>query len=314
MIFTDTVEIREYDLPQVFNVGQIGYPMKYYIKLDNGVIIGFINIDSIDEIHEKNFNLATTVGEDTYILSPDVVNPDRPSYFVIHKLESDEEYLGLTQNVLVNFFRYYKENGNIIFCLARSFPELYCTPGWPQMIKLSIGKVNNPCFPPYGVAIDLLQNTKRRINYPPYYENTPDQIQKRESFVMHCCKGTKDGVTSYLHPTTRFVITRPNYVIANPSWTIHDVKEYLNNPNVPDDKLYIGWYSYDSFLATVDHLAVFDNNDNNIVPVIDTFSNYLILGFSYQETVKIREILYHRMINRLPKQIERSILERENRE
>ena len=310
MIFTDSVEIREYDHPQYFNVSQLGYPVKFYIRLDNGVTIGFINIETADEIHTKNFNLATTVGEDTYILSPDVVNPDRPSYFIIHKLASDEEYLGLTQNVLVNFFRYYKENGNIVFCLARSFPELYCTPGWPPTIKLSIGKVNNPCFPPYGIAIDLFQNTKRRINYPPYYENTPDQIQKRESFVMHCCKGSKDGVISYLHPTTRFVINRPNYVIANPSWSIQDVKDYLNNPNIPDDKLYIGWYSYDSFLTMIDRVNTFENDDK-VIPVIDSFSNYLILGFSYQETVKIREILYHRMIKRMPKQIEKTILDRE---
>ena len=253
MIFTDSVEIREYDHPQYFNVGQLGYPVKFYIRLDNGVTIGFINIETADEIHTKNFNLATTVGEDTYILSPDVVNPDRPSYFIIHKLASDEEYLGLTQNVLVNFFRYYKENGNIVFCLARSFPELYCTPG---------------------------------------------------------CKGSKDGVTSYLHPTTRFVINRPNYVIANPSWSIQDVKDYLNNPNIPDDKLYIGWYSYDSFLTMIDRVNTFENDDK-IIPVIDSFSNYLILGFSYQETVKIREILYHRMIKRLPKQIEKTILDRE---
>ena len=51
MIFTENVEIREYDLPQV----GIEVPVKYYIKLDNGVIIGFINVDSEEEIHKKNF-------------------------------------------------------------------------------------------------------------------------------------------------------------------------------------------------------------------------------------------------------------------
>ena len=302
MIFTENVEIREYDLPQV----GIEVPVKYYIKLDNGVIIGFINVDSEEEIHKKNFNLATTVGEDTYILSPDVVSPDRPSYFIIHKLNSGEEYLGLTQNVLINFFRYYKENGNIIFCLAKSFPELYYTPGMAPMIKFSVGKLDNPCYPTYGVAINLAENTKQRVNYPPYFEYTPEQIQKRESFVMHCCKGTKDGVTSYLHPTTRFMITRPNYVIANPSWELEDVKKYLNNPDIPDDKLYLGWYNFESFQIMINQVDSF-NPEDNITSPIDLFSNYLILGFNYKETYQIRDILYHRMIKRLPKQIEKNI-------
>ena len=88
------------------------------------------------------------------------------------------------------------------------------------------------------------------------------------------------------------------------------IVQNLIEENIPDDKLYIGWYSYDSFLTMIDRVNTFENDDK-VIPVIDSFSNYLILGFSYQETVKIREILYHRMIKRLPKQIEKTILDRE---
>ena len=49
------------------------------------------------------------------------------------------------------------------------------------------------------------------------------------------------------------------------------------------------------------------NPEDNITSPIDLFSNYLILGFNYKETYQIRDILYHRMIKRLPKQIEKNI-------
>ena len=65
MIFTEPHEIRELNSM----LDGVPVPVMYYIQLQNGVRIGFINIDTKEEIHTKNFSLATIVGEDTYILS-----------------------------------------------------------------------------------------------------------------------------------------------------------------------------------------------------------------------------------------------------
>lgn len=83
MIFNEPHEIRELNSM----LDGVPVPVMYYIQLQNGVRIGFINVESEEEIHTKNFSLATIVGEDTYILSPDVVSPDRPSYLLTYQLD-----------------------------------------------------------------------------------------------------------------------------------------------------------------------------------------------------------------------------------
>ena len=299
MIFTEPHEIRELNSM----LDGVPVPVMYYIQLQNGVRIGFINIDTKEEIHTKNFSLATIVGEDTYILSPDVVSPDRPSYLLTYQFDKNEEYLGLTQNVLVNFFRYFKDNGNIILCLARAFPELYWTPGWDPMIKLSTATVDNLLSPTYSININLENGKVHRCAYPPYYDNTPGQIAKRESFVMHCTRGSLNGGTvQFLHPSTRFVLSRPNGAIVNPSWSRNDVLQYLNNPSLPYELLTIYWYPYATFEATVDRELL-----PRELSSLDLFSNYVICGYTYEETVEIRRRLYRRMVSNLPRQWERQV-------
>ena len=302
MIFTEPHEIGEYDLP--LYTGTI-IPVKYYIRLKNGITVGFINIESKEEIYEKNFTLSGKVGEDSFILSPDVINPDRPSYLITYSLDQYDEYLGLTQNVLVNFFRYYKDNGNMILCLARSFPELYWTPGWDPMIKLSVANLDNPLSPTRAIQINLESGNVNSYHYPAYYEYTMNQIQLRESFIMHCSKGFKlDNYTAYLHPTTKFVLSRPNGAIVNPSWSREEVLHYLNNPRLSSDKLSILWYPFNGFMASINN-----KEDTKEISSLDIYSNFIICGYSYQETVQIREALYRRMVANMPKQWEKRIVE-----
>lgn len=299
MIFTEPHEIRELNSM----LDGVPVPVMYYIQLKNGVRIGFINVESEEEIHTKNFSLAAIVGEDTYILSPDAVSPDRPSYLLTYQIDNNEEYLGLTQNVLVNFFRYFKDNGNIILCLARAFPELYWTPGWDPTIKLSVAAIDNPLSPTYSININLENGKVHRNTYPPYYDNTPGQIAKRESFVMHCTRGgLNGGVVQYLHPSTRFMLSRPNGAIVNPAWSRSDVLQYLNNPSMPYELLTIFWFPYTAFETTIDNESL-----PREISSLDMFSNYIICGYTYEETVEIRRRLYRRMVSNLPRQWEKRI-------
>ena len=50
MIFTEPHEIRELNSM----LDGVPVPVMYYIQLQNGVRIGFINIDTKEEIHTKN--------------------------------------------------------------------------------------------------------------------------------------------------------------------------------------------------------------------------------------------------------------------
>lgn len=254
------------------------YQCRFYIKCDDNVTIYFTNITDVMDISCFEFTLVKRIkfgGQDLYILAPDTTSPKRGSYLLIHTYgtHSDEEYIGIKQRALFEFFVHIKASRKII-ALSRDYPEIYTVE--------------------HDVLFALYYNQKKdstrmyRESFLYTGEMLSNMVQKDDSitdFVMLSERMQMDhmGKDPIMHPKTRFVIDSNNTFFIHPLGGETIANQFLNLDSIPSGVSML-WLFPEDAIETAREIHQLDPKN--------LYRKVIIIGYDYETTHWIRAALH----------------------